>query len=174
MIPKILAFVGDGEGKTSAALGHAVRAAGHGEKVAVIQFLKGRNDTGDNISLSSINGIVLYLAGEATFLTKGADRTKHIEKARQGISKAKEVIAANAYFLIVLDEVLDAVAEGVMEEKDLLSMIDGVKQKGGPHIILTGRTLTSELSKRVDLLTRMQKIKHYYDSGEQGIKGLDW
>jgi len=174
-ISKTLAFIGDGEGKTSAAIGHAVRAAGHGKKVAVIQFLKGMDNIGEykllQNSKNSDGLIEMYLAGDRTFLMPGDDKTKHSAKAKEGIKLAKELINSGKFFLVVLDEVLDAMAAGLILMDDIRSLLSAPSK---PHIIITGRTLPSELSHYVDLITRLQKIKHYYDKDEKGIEGLDW
>jgi cob(I)alamin adenosyltransferase len=187
---KILAFVGDGEGKTCAAIGHAVRAAGHGKKVAVLQFLKGNAETGEYKYLcrdalqgvSPQSTIEIHLLGDKTFVFDKTPKENHIKKAKEGLAAAKEMIASGKYFLIVLDEILDAVAAGLLPMGDLIKLIDIVGANGrlplpsgtATHLILTGRILPPEISTKVDLITRMQKIKHYYDKGEKGIEGLDW
>lgn len=170
---KILCFVGDGEGKTSAAIGHAIRAAGHGEKVAIIQFLKGKTTSGEFKFLSKIQDIDIILSGEASFVLGNTPKEPHLKKAKAGLAAAKEMILSNKYSLIVLDEVLDAHSAGLISIKELSELIDLAKEKP-IHLILTGRGLPPEISTKVDLITRMQKIKHYYDKGEKGIEGLDW
>ena len=172
---KILAFVGDGEGKTCAAIGHAIRAAGHSKRVAVIQFLKGRDNVGEFKYLSKSSGIEIYLVGSGEFVLNSKPKQTHVDKAKDGLLLAQKLAGARKYFLIVLDEVLDAQAAELISMQDILDLFITAKRSDAPpHLILTGRVLPPELSTHVDLLTRMQKIKHYFDSGVRGIEGLDW
>ena len=171
--------MGDGEGKTSAAIGHAIRAAGHGKKVAILQFLKGNATTGEYKHLAGSN-IDIRLVGDKTFVFDKAPKDIHIKKAKEGLAMATQMIASGKYFLIILDEILDAVASGLMTMGDLIKLVETPHAASlhttttAPHLILTGRILPPEISTKVDLITRMQKIKHYYDKGEKGIEGLDW
>ena len=168
---KVLAFVGDGEGKTSAAIGHAIRSEGHNKKTAIIQFLKGNRPTGEHSFLHD-KGIEIHHFGLASFIYKDTDKTPHIAKAQEGLALAKQLIESNKYFLIILDEILDAVALDLIPQKELESLIGS--QNISSHIIITGRIIPPELSTKVYLITKFQKIKHYYDKGEKGIEGLDW
>ena len=170
--------MGDGEGKTSAAIGHAIRAAGHGKKVAILQFLKGSDKTGEYKHLSGSN-IDIHLVGDKTFVMGNNPKDIHIKKAKEGLAMANQMISSGKYFLIILDEILDAVAAGLMTMGDLTNIIDSVRAGGrlplqAPHLILTGRILPPEISTKIDLITQMKKIKHYYDKGGKGIEGLDW
>jgi cob(I)alamin adenosyltransferase len=176
---KILAFIGDGEGKTSAAIGHAVRAAGHDKKVAIIQFLKGLEKSGEYKFLSknsSHNNIEIFLAGSPQFVIDKKPDQKHIDKAKEGLALAKKLIESGKYFLIVLDEILDAADTGLISINDIIGIFNIVRAEHVPpqHLIITGRILPPEISTYIDLITRMQKIKHYYDRGEKGIEGLDY
>ncbi|MFA5104695.1 MAG: cob(I)yrinic acid a,c-diamide adenosyltransferase [Candidatus Margulisiibacteriota bacterium] len=177
---KILAFIGDGEGKTSAAIGHAVRAAGHGKKVAILQFLKGQERCGEYKYFKKCNGIEIYLVGDPSFFIDPSKKDIHIKKAKEGLSLAKKLISSKEYFLIVLDEIFDAAAAGLISNNDIEGLIDIVRASGrsplpgGNNLILTGRILPPELSRKIDLVTQMKKIKHYYDLGDKGIEGLDW
>ncbi len=181
---KILAFIGDGEGKTSAAIGHAVRAAGHGKKVAVIQFLKGQERCGEYKFLCKGGFqtrplIDIHLVGDPSFFLDPSKKEPHAKKAAEGLALAKKLINSGKYFLIVLDEIFDAAAAGLISNNDIEDLIDIVRASGrsplpGANLILTGRVLPPELSRKIDLVTQMKKIKHYYDLGDKGIEGLDW
>lgn len=174
---KVLAFIGDGEGKTSAAIGHAVRAAGHEKKVAVIQFLKGQERCGEYKYLKKCDGIEIHLAGDPSFFIDPSKKDAHLKKAKEGLALAKKIVSSNNYFLIVLDEIFDAAAAGLITNADIVELIDPVRaslQDLPQHLILTGRVLPPELSRKIDLVTQMKKIKHYYDLGDKGIEGLDW
>ena len=176
---KVLAFVGDGEGKTSAAIGHAVRAAGHGKKVAVVQFLKGQERCGEYKYLKKCDGIDIHLVGDPSFFLDPSKKEPHIKKAAEGLALAKKLITSEKYFLVVLDEIFDAAAAGLISNNDIEELIDMANRVGtihelSLHMIFTGRILPPELSRKIDLVTQMKKIKHYYDLGDKGIEGLDW
>lgn len=177
---KILAFIGDGEGKTSAAIGHAIRAAGHGKKVAIVQFLKGRENSGEYKYFSktsgSGDGIEIYLAGSPEFILQTPPKQTQIDKAKEGLALVNKLLNDGNHFVLILDELLDAQAAGVISIKDIEDIMENIRTscKEPKHIILTGRILPPELSSKVDLITQMKKIKHYYDRGEKGIEGLDW
>lgn len=172
---KVLAFIGDGEGKTSAALGHAIRASGHDKRVAVVQFLKGRDSVGEFKYLSKRSGIEIYLVGSASFVLGSKPGKDHIQKAADGFVLAKKLIGERKYFLIVLDEAFDAMSTGLLSLNEVLELIKLAKSSDAPpNLIFTGRVLPPELSIHIDLITQMKKVKHYYDRGEKGIEGLDW
>ncbi len=189
---KILAFIGDGEGKTSAAIGHAIRAAGHGKKVAVVQFLKGQERCGEYKFLCKGGFqalpdrqagrplIDIHLVGDPSFFLDPSKKEPHAKKAAEGLALAKKLIASGTYFLVVLDEIFDAAAAGLITNNDIGELINTVRAiresplPGGNNLILTGRILPPELSRKIDLITQMKKIKHYYDLGDKGIEGLDW
>lgn len=172
---KIICFAGDGEGKTSAALGHAIRAAGHGKRVAVVQFLKGRDTVGEFKYLSKCSGIEIYLAGSLEFVLDKKPKQLHIDKAKEGLLLIKKLISTRKYFLIILDEILDAQASELITIEEISELFKAAKSSDAPpNLILTGRILPPELSTHIDLITQMKKIKHYYDKGDKGIEGLDW
>jgi len=173
---KVLAFIGDGEGKTSAAIGHAIRAAGHNKKVAIIQFLKGIDKCGEYLYLTEKNSkIEIHLSGERFFLRSEAEKYKHLEKAKEGLALAENLLLSGRYFLIVLDEIFDIISYDLISTNDVEKLLDvTLNEKCQTNLILTGRKLPSELSKKIDLITQMRKVKHYYDLGEKGIEGLDW
>lgn len=170
---KILAFIGDGEGKTSAAIGHAIRAAGHNKKVAIIQFLKGQTRCGEYKFLKNFDcGIEIFLAGDPSFFIDQNKKSLHMQKAFEGVELAKKLILQNKYFLIILDEILDALYSKLINLSDLEHLIDLAKKS--VNLIITGRILPPEISKKIDLLSQIKKVKHYYDLGEKGLEGLDW
>ncbi len=175
---KVLAFIGDGEGKTSAAIGHAVRAAGHGKKVAVVQFLKGQERCGEYKFLCKGGFqtrplIDIHLVGDPSFFLDPSKKEPHAKKAAEGLALAKKLIASKKLFLVLLDEIFDAAAAGLINNDNIAELIDTARDSGA-HLILTGRVLPPELSRKIDLVTQMKKIKHYYDLGDKGIEGLDW
>ena len=172
---KIIIYYGKGEGKTSAALGRAVRAAGYGKKVIILQFMKGK-ETGEYRFFKKIqkfSPIKIYLCGLRIFLTKkNYARFQHLKKTKEGLILAQNIIEDQKCDLLVLDEILYALKFGLLKEKDILDLL---KNKGRMHIILTGGfTLSKNLKKIADQVSKITEIKHYFDEKQKAIKGLDY
>lgn len=170
---KLLTFIGTGDGKTTAALGHAIRAAGHGKRVVVLHFMKGRENVGEYkyFTNNGERGIKVYLCGSPRFLVTIEDKWEHLVKAKESIELAKEILADNSCDLLILDEVLYAIKYGLIREDDLLSL---VKRRGNTHIILTGREASKRIQKASDIVTLMNEIKHHYNTDKTTILGLDY
>lgn len=168
---RVILYHGEGEGKTSASLGHVVREAGHGKKVAIIQFMKGREDTGEYRFLSQIENVNIHLMGAEGFLRDGENREPHMKKAQEGLALAKAILTDSDTSLLVLDEILYAVMFGLVEEKDL---VDIVEKRGDTNIILTGREPGQGIIHLADIVTHFKKEKHHYDLDHKTDKGLDW
>ncbi|HID90417.1 TPA: cob(I)yrinic acid a,c-diamide adenosyltransferase [Candidatus Bathyarchaeota archaeon] len=166
----VYVYVGDGEGKTSAAIGHAVRAAGHGKRVAIIHFMKGR-ETGEYRLLRGLGGITVYLGGPPFFLVTDEDREAHSAKARRAYELAIRLLDGNEYDLLVLDELLYALWFGLLTEEEVLSLID---MRGDAHLIITGRGASARILERSDVVTRMEDVKHHYRHDRKTVPSLDY
>jgi cob(I)alamin adenosyltransferase len=170
--PRILIFTGDGKGKTTAAFGMAVRAAGHGLRVAVIQFIKNDASLGELRAAQDMPNIDMVQTGLG-FLppSNSEDFVRHKAAAQQGLRKAEEIITAGRYFLVILDEICLAVAEGLVEEQQVLELI----QEAQPDtcLVLTGRGATGSLIAAADTVTEMRSIKHALRSGHSAQKGVE-
>jgi len=163
---KIIVYYGEGEGKTSAALGHAIRASNYG-KVAVIQFMKKRK-TGEGI-LKNYKNIDFYNFGLKTFFT-GKSKKLHKEEARKAFKLAEKLVLSGKYFLVILDEVLYALEFKLIDEEKILNLL---KAKNC-HIIITGRRASKKILELSDTATEFKKIKHHYDKDRKTIKGIDY
>ncbi|NOZ76124.1 MAG: cob(I)yrinic acid a,c-diamide adenosyltransferase [Euryarchaeota archaeon] len=170
MTGRVVTYHGEGEGKTTAALGHAVRAAGHGKRVAVIQFMKGRTDTGEYRFLKD-SGIEMYTAGARGFLRDGENREAHQKKVEEGMEVAREILRAQSHDLLILDELLYAVKFGLVGGEAVVELLEG---RGRTNIILTGRDPPEEVLEASDIVTRFSKERHHYDRDRETIAGLDW
>lgn len=168
---KVLLFIGDGEGKTTAAIGHAVRAAGHGMKTAVIQFMKGRDGTGEARILPRIGSIDHYLVGPREFLIGPLNREKHRLKASEGFALAKKIVLEGKHDLLILDEILDTVEKNLLAEEELSGLID---RREKMHLIITGHRASPKLKRAADLISKITKVKHYYDIIKRPVPGLDF
>jgi cob(I)alamin adenosyltransferase len=174
MIGRIIIYHGDGEGKTTAALGHAVRAAGHGKKVAVIQFMKGRTDTGEYRFFQgscSQAGVEMFPAGARGFLKDGENRQVHMKKVEEGLETARRILEAQSHDLLVLDELLYAIKFGLVEKEAVVELLN---RRGRTNIILTGREPPREVVEVSDIVTHFRKERHHYDEDGETIEGLDW
>lgn len=166
-------FTGNGKGKTTAALGTAVRAAGYGFKVFLLFFMKGADfEHGEINLLKRMDNIVVENFGQAGWVEKGNATPEAMHEARRGFHKAREVILSNIYQLVVLDEMNPAIYLGLIPLEDVLSLIE--EKPKGLELILTGRYAPAELIRAADLVTDMQMIKHPYYSGITAHKGIDY
>lgn len=164
-------YAGDGKGKTTAAVGMAVRAAGQGLRVFFMQFLKGR-DTGELEGLRRL-GIEWIRAGDSEkFLFQMTTEEKAVYLAGQRRSFLEAAGRAGAYDLLILDEGLDAMRAGVFSEQELLEWIDG--RPPGLELVLTGREPTQALVDRADYYSRIEKEKHPWDQGLQARRGIEY
>ena len=163
-------YTGEGKGKTTAALGLALRAAGAGWKVFIAQFLKGQ-DSSELVALERFaEEITVRQYGRAGFIT-GAPEPCDIDRARHGLAECTEAIASGDYSLVVLDEANVAVKLGLFSVDDLLAVIDARPE--GVELVVTGRDADRRVINRADLVTEMREVKHYYQQGVQGRSGIE-
>lgn len=163
---QVIIYYGKGEGDTSAALGHAIRASSYG-KVAIIFFMKGR-ETGEIKALKQLKNIEIYLAGPKEFLVKSTHQ-KHKEAASKALKLAMKLMIKD-YKLIVLDEILYAVGYGLINEKDVAELI----KKSKSSLILTGIKASPKILSLATISTEFRKIRHHYEKDKQTIKGIDF
>lgn len=164
-------FTGDGRGKTSAAIGTAVRALGYGLRVMVIFFMKNEHSSGEYEALRKL-GATVACFGRESFVDPANVSKEDIATARQALIAARQAMFLSNFDLIVLDEVNVAAAFRLIDLDDLLRLIDDKPPQ--VELILTGRQAPEEIVKRADLVTDMVKVKHPYDSGMVAREGLDY
>lgn len=191
----IYIFTGNGKGKTSAALGTVTRAVCAGKKIAWVAWYK--SDTWD-ISEKKIpqilSGSNFNLMGKGFYIKEAknenqksikkikilktggkvvdlAQKSEHKKAALNALKKAEEILSSKEYFLLVCDEICNAVNDGLLsltQVKHILNL------RGETHIILTGRNAVDYLIKQADLVSEIKNIKHPYDKGISAVKGLDF
>lgn len=166
----VLLFTGDGKGKTSAALGIALRAAGYGYKSVVVQFMKGRS-TGEVKVMDLIEEIELFQFGTQSWVDLETPSDKDRKKAQEAFDFAKKKIEERP-FLIILDEINLAVAADLVKLSDLKSLLS--RFRNSCHFILTGRNAPESLIEYADLVTEFKEIKHPFQKGIKSVKGLDF
>lgn len=167
----IMVFTGDGKGKTTAAVGQAVRALGHGFRVYMIHFMKGR-DYGEFLATAQMPNLTVVRAGRDCFVNREHPDPIDIELARDGFSKAAKTVLSGEYDLVVLDEINVAVDYGLIAEKDLLKLLK--KKPAGVTVILTGRSASAELIKIADTVSEILSIKHHYEQGVESCRGIEY
>jgi cob(I)alamin adenosyltransferase len=169
----IQVYTGNGKGKTTAALGLALRAVGHGMKVLIIQFMKGNINYGELESAKKLSSsLTIKQAGRETFVSKANPDPIDIKMAEEGFSIAKKATAGKEYDIVILDEINVAIDYGLISLTDLLLLLDTKPE--GVELILTGRNAKSEIMERADLVTEMMERKHYYhDKGISARKGIE-
>ena len=163
-------YTGDGKGKTTAALGLALRAAGAGLKVYFAQFVKGM-DYSELKALKKLSEfIVVKQYGRDCFIyRKPKEEDKKL--AQEGLKEVREIISSGQYQVVILDEANIATYFGLFSPDDLLDLI---RQKPDEiEIIITGRNADPKIIAAADLVTEMKEIKHYYQKGIQAREGIE-
>ena len=170
MVGFIQIYTGDGKGKTTAALGVSLRAAGAGLKVFFAQFVKGM-DYSELHSIKKLSeNITLKQYGRECFIYKEPEE-EDIKVARRGFDEVKKIIAEGKYDVVVLDEINIAIYYKLISVDEVLELLNS-KPKN-VEIILTGRNADPKIIDRADLVTEMREIKHYYQNGVHARKGIE-
>ncbi|MBW6464160.1 MAG: cob(I)yrinic acid a,c-diamide adenosyltransferase [Dethiobacteria bacterium] len=167
----IMVFTGDGKGKTTAAVGQAVRALGHGFRVYMIHFMKGR-DYGEFLATAHMPNLTVVRAGRDCFVSREKPDPVDVDLARDGFEKAEKALLSGNYDLVVMDEINVAVDYGLIEERELLELLK--KKPAEVTVILTGRGATQELVKVADTVSEVLAIKHHYEQGTDGCRGIEY
>jgi cob(I)alamin adenosyltransferase len=160
----IQVYTGNGKGKTTAALGLALRAVGHGRKVFIIQFLKGSQKTGEIISAKKLEPLLIIKPmGRIGFANLANPGFKDRELAQKALDEAWRLIRYNVCDILILDEINIATAYNLIPLEDVLKLMDA--KPDGMELVMTGRYALPEITRKADLVTEMKNLKHYYDKG---------
>jgi cob(I)alamin adenosyltransferase len=168
----ILVFTGNGKGKTTAALGTALRTIGHDRKVAMVQFLKGSWKTGEvKTLLKQIPEFSIFSEGNGfTWETKNFERDR--QTAERAWGKCLELLQSNEYALVILDEINYVLQYGFLEPKAVVRALQA--RPPLKHVILTGDGAPPEIIKAADLVTEMKAVKHPYEAGILAQPGIEY
>lgn len=168
----IIVITGDGKGKTTAALGTALRSAGHGMKSLVIQFIKDQ-EAGEHLSQKLLSPYLEIIRCGKGFVRKEQGNLQiHIDAALRGLSLAREKMESGNYDLIILDEIFPALSLGLIPLGEVLSFIERKPQK--IHLILTGRGAPQEIIELADTVSEIKEIKHAFRKGFPAQKGIEF
>jgi len=165
-------YTGNGKGKTSAALGVAIRALGHGLRVHVIYFMKGDYPYGERNVLARLSNVSFQSFGHEHFIDPQNVQEEEREQARQALQAAREAIASGNFDLVVLDEVNIAASWKLVEVEDVIKLIK--EKPENVELILTGRHADERLIEIADLVTEMMEIKHPFRKGIQARRGIEY
>ncbi|SHO45426.1 cob(I)yrinic acid a,c-diamide adenosyltransferase [Desulfopila aestuarii] len=163
---------GNGKGKTTAALGLAFRALGHGQKVAIVQFIKGRKSTGENKLADQFPQLLEFHVTGRGFTWNSADPSQDIARAREAWELAQSIITEGTVNLLVLDELTYLVKYKMVAEEEILQALE--KRPPHMHVVITGRDASERLIANADLVTEMKDIKHPYRQGISAQQGFDY
>ncbi|MGD9189217.1 MAG: cob(I)yrinic acid a,c-diamide adenosyltransferase [Desulfobacteraceae bacterium] len=168
----LMVNTGDGKGKTTAALGLAMRTAGHGLKVCFVQFIKGSWKYGELAAVERFGELIDFHVMGKGFTWKSKDLEKDKAVARQGWDLAREAMASQRYHLVVLDEFTYLLAYQMI---GLQTVLDGLNERPHDlHVLVTGRDAPQALLDLADMVTQMQVVKHPLKSGIKAQKGIEF
>jgi cob(I)alamin adenosyltransferase len=169
-------FTGNGKGKTTAALGQAVRAVGEGKRVLMIQFIKGPWKSGEDAFAKGLEPhfkLVKMGKGFVGIMGDTLPREEHVKAAEEALEYAQKEVESKNWDIVILDEVNNAVHLDLLSKEAALALIDSAKDKI-EHLILTGRDAPPEFINKADLVTEMRDIKHPYNKGVKGRRGIEY
>ncbi len=163
-------YTGNGKGKTTAALGLALRAAGAGMKVFFAQFIKGGR-TSEALAISQNLPMIKFKAFGMGRFIKGLPSPADVAGAGAGLAECGAIAASGEFDLLVLDEIFPALRAGLLREEDLKGLILRKSQK--TELVMTGRDAPDSMIAAADLVTEMKEVKHYYEKGIRARKGIE-
>ncbi|MEJ2724663.1 MAG: cob(I)yrinic acid a,c-diamide adenosyltransferase [Deltaproteobacteria bacterium] len=165
-------YTGNGKGKTTAALGQALRSAGGGLKTLIVQFMKD-SPSGETKSIKQLHKRVrLEQYGNDLFvLNKQPPSDMDLDAAHEGLNRSQQAMLSGEYDIVIMDEVCVAIHFGLLKIEQLLPLLD--KRPRSVEVILTGRYCPQELIEKADLVTEMREVKHYYQKGIPARKGIE-
>lgn len=169
----IQVYTGDGKGKTTAALGLALRAVGQGLKVLMIQFVKGKRPTGELLMAQRLApDLRIKPMGRDGFIGQEGPGAKDMEQAKEALGEARKALSEKLCDVLILDEINVAVSLGLLSQEAVLDVI-GCRPPD-MELILTGRGAPKAFLERADLVTTMEPTKHYFDQGQEARVGIEF
>lgn len=170
----VLVYTGNGKGKTTAALGLALRQVGWGRRVLVVQFMKGKGNVyGERVAAERYLSLLeIEQHGRDEFVNLSDPAEVDVSLARKALERAGEAMASGDYGMVVLDEVNVAVATAMIDTKDVLAVLE--KRHKGTDVVLTGRYCPKEIMDRADMVSEVREVKHHFARGIQARKGIEY
>jgi cob(I)alamin adenosyltransferase len=172
----LIIFTGNGKGKTTAALGQAMRAIGNGSKVLMVQFIKGPWKSGEHSSAERLSPNFKIVKKGKGFVGIGNDTLPievHVKAAHEGLRFALKEIKSGTWNIVILDEIWNALSLGLLSSEE----VDAFIIEALPaldHLIMTGRSCPSQFIQKADIVTEMLEIKHPFAHGVQATAGVEF
>lgn len=169
---RLQVYTGEGKGKTTAALGLCLRAAGHGLRSVILQFMKGQIDYGELRSVERFDGLITIIqGGRDSFVSRKSPDPEDIRLARETLERAQKLIAEPGIDLLVLDEINVALDFGLIPLDEVLALVHARPEK--MELVFTGRGAHPEVIACADLVTEMREVKHYWKNGVACRTGIE-
>jgi cob(I)alamin adenosyltransferase len=169
----IIVHTGKGKGKSTAAFGIVFRALGHGMPVAIVQFVKGKWQTGERVALEKFGDLVSINTMGEGFTWETQDRQRDLAAARAAWERAKAIITAGQHKVVLLDEINIVLRYEYLPIDEVVAFLRD-KKPADVHVIVTGRNASDALIEIADLVTEMEVIKHPFRSGVKAQKGIEF
>ncbi len=171
----VIVYTGNGKGKTTAALGMCIRAAGYKKKIKILQFVKGSWKYGELKGIELLSEFVeMEQVGEGFvgIVDDNKEFSVHQEAARRGLAQAREIMHSGKYDIVILDELNIAIDLGLIPLSEAIELI--VNKPALLHLVITGRSAKPEIIEVADLVTEMREIKHPFQKGILAQRAIDW
>lgn len=168
----LIIYTGDGKGKTTAALGLVFRALGRGQRVAMVQFIKGKWKTGEAKMAQELAGRVDFFSMGDGFTWDTKDYEQDVASARRAWAKCCELLADPRYQIVIFDELSYVITYNFLSVTEVLEALRHKPPR--THVVITGRDAPPELIEIADLVTEMREIKHPYRAGIKAQPGVDY
>lgn len=169
---KVHVITGPGKGKTTSAFGLAMRAAGHGYRVCVVQFLKTGETTGEYVAAGRVGNIEVVQFGTGRFVRPGRMADDDIAAARAGLAEAASRLASGSCDMMILDEVNVAASIGLFRAEEVIDLLK--VRPLGTEVVLTGRNAPKEFVEYADYVSVIESVKHPFESGSAARRGVEW
>jgi cob(I)alamin adenosyltransferase len=169
----IIVHTGKGKGKSTAAFGMVFRALGHGMPVAIVQFVKGKWQTGERVALEKFGDLVSINTMGEGFTWETQDRQRDLQAARAAWERAKGIIKAGMHRIVLLDEINIVLRYDYLPMDEVVAFLRDEKP-ADVHVIVTGRNANEALIEVADLVTEMEVVKHPFRSGVKAQKGIEF
>ena len=165
-------YTGNGKGKTTAALGMALRSVGHGKRVIMIQFMKGQIKYGELKAARILKKLIIEQYGRKEFVDRDRPAAIDRELAQRGLARAWQVLKNRQYSIIILDEINVAVDYGLVPAAEVIRLMR--KTPKGIELVLTGRYMPPEFVRYADLVSEIVEVKHHFSGGVQARRGIEY